>query len=207
MAFVAEQQLDKGDLQAAKKQLGLISEQARASNRTIDALLHMAKALQQEPERQEVDLDKLVRSAVNEATVSVASFSPGTSLPAIQVRPLGTAWTDESLLRIDLVNLITNALKFNLDRLQTTVTIERLERSSDGMSTGLNLVVRDNGVGFDAIDVGLALQPFKRLRATSEVPGYGIGLDIVRRITRRLQGHLDLISQPGRGTTVTLRLP
>ena len=122
--------------------------------------------------------------------------------PDVNVAELGHVNSDKDL-RIVLVNLISNALKLNVDRPGTQVWVERTSMPTGGTV----ILVRDNGVGFDAKDAARAFEPFQRMKAASHVPGYGLGLAIVRRAVSRLGGTVSAESAPGQGTTIRIRQP
>lgn len=111
-----------------------------------------------------------------------------------------TAACSASVLGQILRNLLSNAGKYRAPerRLAVHVTGRRT-------GEGIELVVRDNGRGMTAEAAARALEPF--YRASSEVPGHGLGLSIVQRAIDAVGGSIALASTPGEGTTVTLRFP
>jgi len=74
---------------------------------------------------------------------------------------------------------------------------------------GLRMVVYDTGIGIDPQDVPRAMSAFGQVDASwsRRYEGAGLGLPISRALIRLHGGTLDLESQPGMGTTVTIRLP
>jgi signal transduction histidine kinase len=200
---VAEQHLDRGDIEAAKTQIRDISQQVRHSHGTVDALLLLAKTLEKEAHRIPVDLTQLANSSVREATLAVSSRFSGKKLPSVEVLPMAQGTADPDLMRIIWVNLVSNALKFNLDR---TDVVVRLGRDPDVYGLA-HFYVSDNGIGFDAGEAARAFEPFQRLRGTANVPGYGLGLNIVRRAVERQGGQVMAESAPGQGTTIRFTVP
>jgi signal transduction histidine kinase len=203
LAYVADRHIELGELDKARAQIRLISDQVRQSHSTVNALLALATTFDREVSFQSIDLNEVARAAVTEAKLAVQSRHQGRDLPDVNVAELGHVNSDKDLLRIVLVNLISNALKFNVGRPGTQVWVER-----PSMRTGESVIlVRDNGVGFDAQDAARAFEPFQRMKAASHVPGYGLGLAIVRRAVARLGGTVSAESAPGQGTTIRIRLP
>ena len=109
---------------------------------------------------------------------------------------------DAIRLKQVLLNLLTNALKYNL--VDGRVTIIR-DTAADGLA---RIGIRDTGPGISENQLNQLFQPFNRLGAeNSEVEGTGIGLVITRRLMELMQGRLEVDSVPGDGSTFWLELP
>ncbi|RYZ35270.1 MAG: HAMP domain-containing histidine kinase [Myxococcaceae bacterium] len=110
---------------------------------------------------------------------------------------------DPVLLRRVLDNLLDNAGKYS----EPGTTVKLLARTEgDG---GVQVEIRDQGIGIDAEDLARVGTPFfrtdrSRARTTG---GVGLGLALVRRIIVAHGGRLTLESQPGQGTTARVLLP
>lgn len=104
---------------------------------------------------------------------------------------------DHDLLRIVLVNLLSNALKFsrNID----TAIIEFGHRIADDQSF---FFLKDNGIGFNMTYAKKIFAPFQRLHRSEEYEGSGIGLASVQRIIDRHGGRIWIESDTDSGTTV-----
>jgi two-component system phosphate regulon sensor histidine kinase PhoR len=98
-------------------------------------------------------------------------------------------------------NLVTNALQYT--RPGGTVAV-RLRRDADAVL----LEVEDTGIGIDAEHLDRIFERFYRVdKARSrEVGGTGLGLSIVKHLVQAMQGAVSVTSQPGAGTTFTVRL-
>lgn len=99
--------------------------------------------------------------------------------------------------------LLGNALKFSA-RGGTVVL-----RTGPEDGGGCRLEVADTGMGMTEDDIAIALRPYGRAPAAEAagIPGLGIGLPLARALAELHGGRLDITSQPGQGTTVTVRLP
>lgn len=203
LAFLAQQQLRAGDVAATETQLRLISEQARETQRTLDYLLSLARTLHDEVRWQRVDLDALAESAVRQAEISVVSKAQGKPLPKVVVEPLGNGMADPGLLRLALNNLISNALKFNMDRPDVVVVVGR----EASLKSELVITVQDNGIGFDDRHAERLFEPFSRLKTTDMVAGFGLGLNIVSRAVRRMGGQVSVRAKPGAGARFRITIP
>lgn len=103
-----------------------------------------------------------------------------------------------------ITNLLSNAIKFTPEGGQVT-----LDFDYEGSNRDLRISITDTGIGMDQKDVQRALAPFGQLdselgRATS---GTGLGLTLVESLVRMHDSTLEIISQKGVGTTVTIIIP
>ena len=109
---------------------------------------------------------------------------------------------DRQRLSQILVNLISNAIKYN--RHGGTVTLTCQPVSSGQVS----LAVADTGPGITAADLDRIFDPFERLgEEQGAIEGTGIGLPLARAFAEAMKGHLTVASAPGEGTTFTVTLP
>ena len=109
---------------------------------------------------------------------------------------------DESQVGRALECLIDNALKFGAPGRPPRVDVFT-RTIVDGY---IDIVVEDNGTGFDEKYLDRIFLPFERL-SVRDSEGTGIGLAIAHRIARRHGGELVARSRPGEGSTFVLRLP
>lgn len=110
-------------------------------------------------------------------------------------------YTDPDRLRQLLLNLVSNAIKYN--RPGGWV---RLELMRDGAV--VHILVRDNGLGMTEQQKAQLFQPFNRLgRERTDVEGTGIGLVLVRQLVTLMGGDLAVESEPAHGTAVRVTLP
>jgi PAS domain S-box-containing protein len=109
---------------------------------------------------------------------------------------------DPTKLREVLINLISNAVKYNSPG--GTVVIEHEVRG--GL---LATTVRDTGIGISAEDQARLFQKFWRSEdfAVRSQPGTGLGLFIIKEVVERMGGTVELKSERGHGTAVTFTLP
>jgi len=101
-----------------------------------------------------------------------------------------------------LLNILSNAIKFTPSG--GTVSV------SASMTDDWAVVrVADTGIGMTAEEIEIAFQPFRQVESSykRKYEGTGLGLPLARLLTERHGGTLEVASQPGEGTVVTLRLP
>lgn len=114
---------------------------------------------------------------------------------------------DEVQLEQVFTNLVSNAIKFTPGGGRIVVSC-RIEPMTDG-EPGVNVRVRDTGVGIPAEEIPhLFTRFFRASNATSTaVPGSGLGLAIAYDIVKAHRGYLAVSSELGTGTTISVQLP
>jgi signal transduction histidine kinase len=133
-----------------------------------------------------------LRAQAQAKGLAVSGPAPGT-VPHLE--------TDERLLRLVLLNLASNAVKFT-------------EAGSIGISIAVEgeehrIAVRDTGRGIAPGDQGRIFEPFEQLEAIARkhTPGVGIGLALVREMVSSLGGRIAVEPKVGEGSTFTVTLP
>jgi PAS domain S-box-containing protein len=120
----------------------------------------------------------------------------------ISAAPDSTTWVtaDHARLRQVLLNLVTNAVKYNRPGGRVDTTIRR-----DGDDVVIE--VRDTGRGIETKNLPLLFTPFERLGAeTTGVDGAGVGLPLARSLAEGMGGRMEVHSDPGVGSTFSVRL-
>jgi signal transduction histidine kinase len=119
---------------------------------------------------------------------------PLTDAPALLADPLR--------LKQIVLNLLSNAIKF-------TPEGGRVILSASASGAGLAISVTDTGVGMRPEDIPIALEPFRQIDGslTRRHAGTGLGLPLAKRLAELHGGALEIVSEPGRGTRVSLALP
>jgi len=119
---------------------------------------------------------------------------------------LGTMRSDLVKVRQALLNLLSNACKFT-DHGTVTLTAGR-ERNGDG-AEWLVFAVSDTGIGMTPEQMGKLFEAFSQADASTarRYGGTGLGLAITRRFCRMMGGDVVVASEPGKGSTFTVRLP
>jgi PAS domain S-box-containing protein len=122
----------------------------------------------------------------------------------VEIDPaVGRIRADEKRLKQVLLNLLSNAVKFTERGGRIT-----LGATLDGAG-GCTITVTDTGIGIAAEHQALVLEPFGQVASAlaRNTEGTGLGLPLAARLVELHGGQLDLDSAPGRGTTVSIRLP
>jgi len=118
---------------------------------------------------------------------------------------IGTMRADQTRIRQALLNLASNANKFTE---RGVVTIDAARAREDGREW-VTLAVTDTGIGLTPEQMGKLFQDFVQADATTtrKYGGTGLGLAISRRFCQMMGGDVTVKSEPGRGSTFTIRLP
>jgi len=168
----------------SKKNLGhltTIFQSAKKMGNLIDDLLAFSRVGRAQLQRQELNLGELLGE-------TLADFQEDTRRRNIvwKIHPLPSVRADRALLRMVLVNLISNAVKFTGARAKAKIEIGCVP----GSDTGTVVFIHDNGAGFDQEYADKLFGVFQRLHAQDEFEGTGIGLANVQRIIHRHGGQV-----------------
>jgi PAS domain S-box-containing protein len=159
--------------------LAAISKSGKQMTCLIDDLLALSRIAKTEMKKTEVNLDKLVRETLGD----FLEETKGRNI-SWEICPLPMVWADRALLRLALVNLISNAVKFTGARAEAKIEIG----CAAGDKGETVIFIRDNGAGFDPKYADKLFGVFQRLHSQDEFEGTGIGLANVQRIIHRHGG-------------------
>jgi signal transduction histidine kinase/DNA-binding response OmpR family regulator len=145
----------------------------------------------------------LVRDVAS--TLGPAAEKNGNRIEVRCADDLGTMSADETRIRQALLNLVSNAVKFT-ERGVVTITAGR--ENAEGREW-IALRVADTGIGMTPEQMGRLFQDFTQADSstTRKYGGTGLGLAISRRFCRMMGGDITVQSDPGHGSTFTIRLP
>jgi light-regulated signal transduction histidine kinase (bacteriophytochrome) len=181
MGFVNLLQQDAGPSLSEKnlRHLATISEAAKRMGMLIDDLLAFSRIGRAELKKTDVNLDELIRETLGDFQAETKERKI-----VLKIHPLPVVWADRALLRLVLVNLISNALKFTSQRAEAKIEIG----PAPGENGATVIFIRDNGAGFDPLYSHKLFGVFQRLHSQDEFEGTGIGLANVQRIIHRHGG-------------------
>jgi PAS domain S-box-containing protein len=180
------------------RHLTTISEAAKRMGDLIDDLLAFSRVGRAELQKTNINLNELVRETLGD-------FQAETNERHIawEIHPLPPVRADRALLRMVLVNLMSNAVKFTGARAEA-----KIEIGSAPNGNGETVIfIRDNGAGFDPKYTGKLFGVFQRLHSHEEFEGTGIGLANVQRIINRHGGRVWAEGVVDGGATFTFSIP
>jgi two-component system, NtrC family, sensor kinase len=195
-----------------KKRITVIDEQLNRVVRIIQDLLSSTR--QRKPEPSWMSVEQVIAPAT--ALLEPAFHAKGVALTTEMAIGVPAVWADAEKLHQVLVNLLTNALAATPQQGAVEVHVGARGATPDELEAGqrvaqdmshmvVTVAVRDNGVGMPASDVQNAFQPFFTTKEVGK--GTGLGLFLSRETVHAHGGALSLVSEQGRGTTVTITLP
>lgn len=114
-----------------------------------------------------------------------------------------TLWLDPQVTKQVLSNLLSNAIKFTQ---QGGVEVMAFTQAVGEERVHLSLSVKDTGVGISQEEQQQLFKPFSQTSVGKRSLGSGLGLLICREMVERMSGQMNMISQPGSGTTMLMTL-
>ncbi|MBV8166715.1 MAG: hybrid sensor histidine kinase/response regulator [Alphaproteobacteria bacterium] len=182
---------------------GLVVESGEHLLAIVNTVLEIARAESNEIalERGEVDIAAVARFSIRQ--VDEMARKSDIALSVEIAAELPQLHANAANLRQVLINLLSNAIKFTPAGGRVTL------RVAPGRIGDVVFVVEDTGIGIKPEDIALALSPFGQVDTSlaHKHDGVGLGLPLCKRLVELHGGTLGIESTPGRGTTVTVRLP
>jgi signal transduction histidine kinase len=188
----------------SEKQRKLVRRMSGSTGRLIDliqSLLHYTtiQTGQVTSDLTSCNVGEIAAAAVEE--VRPQADEKGLAVQLSIPYDLGPLTSDPLLLRLIVVNLLVNAVKFT-DHGFVELEIEQTESNHQ-------IKVRDTGPGIAPENRARVFEPFEQLEPIRKkhLPGIGLGLALVREMAVSLGGRVQLESEPGSGSTFTVVLP
>jgi signal transduction histidine kinase len=182
----------------SRRYVQTILESAKRMGNLIDDLLAFSRLGRAETKMRAVDLQQVVQEVIAEV-----SRDTGDRDIAWKIGALPACHGDPSMLKLVVVNLVSNAVKFTRMRTRAEIEIGCVDKNNDE----LEVFVRDNGAGFDMQYANKLFGVFQRLHLAEQFEGTGIGLATVQRIIHRHGGQVRAEGAVDQGATFYFSLP
>jgi signal transduction histidine kinase len=163
----------------------------------IEGVLHYSTINSTEQETELVDINRLLKNVESDLELLIQQKKATLSysgLPSVEGAPV--------LLYQLFYNLINNSLKFSKSDTPCTITIT----AAIG-STHTEIIVSDNGIGFDQDHAERIFDTFTRLNTKDRYEGTGLGLSLCKKIVYRHGGEISASGKKGEGAVFRIRLP
>jgi signal transduction histidine kinase len=188
--FLLEDYADKLD-EDGRSKLETLTRLTRRMETLIDSLLHFSRLGRVDLAIDQVDLNGIVREAVDSLDINLKEAGIEIRVP----RPLPTVRADRARVGEIFYNLIVNAMKYN-DKERKWIEVGFLDEDPPVF------YIRDNGIGIQEKHFDSVFRIFKRLHGRDKYGGgTGAGLTIVKKIVERHSGKIWVESTYGEGTT------
>jgi len=173
-----------------------VSDGAYRMKLLIVGLLKYSKLESKDIDMEVVDMQKVFERVhnifKNDLDLKKGTFTAG-ELPSIKANTI--------LIEDSLINLVSNALKFNKSE-APAIDFQAIEEPHQWIFS-----LSDNGVGIEKQYFEKIFELFKRAGSTIHPDGHGLGLAICKRIIEKHGGKIWLTSSPGKGSTFFFSLP
>jgi signal transduction histidine kinase len=193
MRYVKTEEQDKRE-----RHIRRIKDSVKHLNDLLEDFLSLGKLeegkVQAKPEV--IDIKEFLEEVAEEMK---AIAKPGQQI-AVELNGNGQFITDKKLLKNILINLLSNAVKFSPED-------GSIFLNANNVINRMVIAVKDQGIGISGEDQQHLFSSFFRGKNAINIQGTGLGLHIVKGYVELLQGNIDLQSQLGEGTTITIDLP
>lgn len=179
--------------------LNFIRDAATRGSTLVERLLEYATYGNAALQVTAVDLNAVIKTVLAESRGLIDQ-----SGAQIEVAELPVIDGDKTQLQRVFENLIGNALKYQKPDSPPAISIQCRTTAE---RTDCDILVTDNGIGFQQSDLERVFEPFQRLVSRSEYEGAGVGLATVKRIIKQHGGSITATSEPGAGSTFIVTLP
>jgi signal transduction histidine kinase len=207
-AIIGVSEMLREDAEALKQDtepLDRVLGAARHLLALINDILDLSKI---EAGRMELQLENFVLAPLIDGVVKTVEPLAAKNGNQLVVRcdcAIGSLHADSMRLRQALLNLLSNANKFTE---RGTISVDARHGQEDGRAW-VTIAVADTGIGMTPGQMGKLFQEFSQADAstTRKYGGTGLGLAISKRFCQMMGGDITVESEPGRGSTFTIRLP
>ncbi|GAB1542668.1 hypothetical protein NUACC21_53420 [Scytonema sp. NUACC21] len=170
----------------------------RRMHALIEDLLTLSRVTTRAKPFERVNLTQVMQEVLSDLEIRILQTQA-----RVEVGELPTVHADPLQMHQLLQNLISNALKFHRKEEIPIVKIYSEQNSTDNCQ----IIVEDNGIGFDEKYLDRIFNVFQRLHGRNEYEGTGMGLAIARKIVERHGWTITARSQPSQGSSFIVLLP
>ncbi|HSF44725.1 MAG TPA: response regulator, partial [Chitinophagaceae bacterium] len=195
------------DTKAARVYLDKIDSSAARMTSLIKDVLAYSEVSRKLVENDQVDLGEIIENVKNDFELLIQQKNVNIIMGKMPV----VNGSKRQFYQL-FSNLISNSIKFSSDDPVIEISARVVERGPENIPLSPapayhELVIKDNGIGFDPIYAKQIFQLFSRLHNRTEYGGTGIGLSLCKNIVENHHGAITATSENGHGATFTIYLP
>jgi two-component system sensor kinase FixL len=191
--WISKDYADKFD-EDGKEQVRLLTAKAKQMSALIDDILQYSRLGYGNPEKQQVDLNKLLKEVIS-------GVNPPENIQITVENELPVLMCEQTQITQVFQNLLSNAVKY-MDKPNGQIKVGCVEQDSSW-----EFSVADNGPGIDEKYHKKIFKIFQTLSSRDRSDSTGIGLSIVKKIVELNAGIIWVESEPGKGSTFFFTLP
>ena len=199
MEFVDRYADPDNPLQPIVHYIGTYRAQEFLTVQVLEAMVESVNKIEKgevEVSKSTVDVEKYIQ----DITYLFRPYRDGRTLE-LEIAPEASDWYfDDKLLKYAVTNILTNAFKYSRNKKSPELKVFVEEGS-------LKIRVKDYGIGIPKSDIRDIFKTFYRASNVGTIQGTGIGLMIVEYAVKKHNGRVEIDSETGRGTVVTLTIP
>ena len=178
----------------SKKVKSVITEIDNLSN-MINDILQISRTNNTELTIQKIDANELINRIV-----SASKVYNRTENTIVNIGDLKDFYADKTMAYEIFLNVINNAFKYSSKEETPKISID-----SESSAEFITYRIKDNGIGIRDSDKDKMFQLFSRMNNTEGFEGEGVGLSIVYRMMKRLNGEISFVSKENQGTEFIIR--
>jgi two-component system CheB/CheR fusion protein len=181
----------------ARYHLNVIVEASKRMTSLIRDLLSFSSTTNVEVSKEKIDMNGLIDKVVNDLEMPIAEADA-----IIDIKTMNNVLGNEALLTQLFSNLISNGVKYRSSDRKPVISVYTAEYNGKEQ-----IVVEDNGIGFDSKFSKKIFEPFNRLHSSSDYKGSGIGLAICQTVCEKHGWNIaaDSIRNQGSRFTITVK--
>ena len=182
-----------------KKFIKIIEEQSNRLINLVENILEVSKMNTDKPVFRKVDVNSSIEKVIQLLLQKYKSRKITTKFTS----NLPPSMLDEDKFQQIIMNLVDNACKYSEEESPVEVSTSYYD------SEHILIEIKDNGVGIKEEDRAKVFDKFIRLEnhLTSKTQGNGLGLYITKKLVEEMNGSIDFVSEPDKGTTFKLSFP
>ncbi|RQD76248.1 ATP-binding protein [Desulfonatronospira sp. MSAO_Bac3] len=177
----------------SRDKVNIILQESRRLDKILKSIINFARPTS--PEQQELNVNKVLEDIMH--LFNMTCVEQGVHVDSSLDQGLANARGDPELLKQCLINLVKNAL----------------ESMPEGGTLTIRTFMEEEYVGVEVSDSGKGIpkeireKVFNPFFTTKEASGAGLGLAMTKKIMDDMGGSINLLSQEGKGTSITIRIP